>query len=110
MNPTMQETDHTTGTPDGDAHNTYADRWADVINEVYSEDLHPSDILQPEDLREGESYEEAERRILKRAANVLRNGGPDSFSANELDLVRHMMPAHEVHQSGAVRWVLEMYG
>jgi hypothetical protein len=25
-------------------------------------------------------------------------------------LVRHLMPAHEVHQSGAIHWVRELYG
>jgi hypothetical protein len=59
---------------------------------------------------DGESDPDAERRILTKAAQALRNGVPATFTGPELDLVRHLMPAHAVHQSGAVRWLLETYG
>ncbi len=88
---------------------TYADTWADAINEAY-EQPDPSYYLQEDDLLDGESFDAAGQRILTKAANCLRNGVPATFTAGELDLVRHMMPAHAVHQSDAVRWVLQMYG
>ena len=87
---------------------TYAEAWADAINETYS-DTEPEYFLTP-DLLDGESDEDAEKRVLTKAAQCLRNCIPATFTAGELDLVRHMMPAHVVHQSGAVRWVLEHYG
>jgi len=67
-------------------------------------------LLDDDDLLDGESYQDAERRVLTKAAECLRNGVPATFTSGELDLVRHLMPAHVVHQSGAVRWVLETYG
>jgi hypothetical protein len=86
----------------------YADARLEAINETYKDP--ESDNWIWDDLLDGESFHDAERRILTKAANCLRNGVPTTFTAGELDLVRHMMPAHEVHQSGAVRWVLEVYG
>jgi hypothetical protein len=49
-------------------------------------------------------------RVLRKAADALRNRVPATFTGPELDLVRHLMPAHEVHQSAAARWVSEHYG
>ena len=81
---------------------TYADRWRDAINETYEEEgayeLH--NLLWPDADLQG---------TLTKAAECLRNGVPTTFTGDELDLVRHLMPAHEVHQSGAVRWVLDNY-
>ena len=89
---------------------TYAERWADTINETYVMRWPEGEYLAPEDLQDGETYSDAERRVLNKAAQCLRNGVPATFTGTELDLVRHMMPAHVVHQSGAVRWVLDTYG
>lgn len=89
--------------------NTYADVWAGSINDTYA-DAAESYYLPFEDLLDGETDHDAERRILTKAANCLRNGHPATFTGGELDLVRHLMPAHAVHQSGAVRWVLDSYG
>lgn len=92
---------------------TYAEAWTDAINEtyVYGDELgdYAENVLQPDDLLDGESYEDAEARILAKAAKCLRYGVPATFTAGELDLVRHLMPAHEVHQSYAVRWLLDNY-
>jgi hypothetical protein len=88
---------------------SYADLWADATNETYGE-VQPDSILSDGDLIDGESLDDTTRRILTKAANCLRNGEPTTFTAGELDLVRHLMPAHEVHQSGAVRWVMDNYG
>jgi hypothetical protein len=35
---------------------------------------------------------------------------PTTFTGDELDIVRHLMPAHEVHQSGSAAWVGQEYG
>ena len=94
----------------GNKTRTYAERWADAINETYSEDLEPGNFLWPEDLLDGESYEDAAKRVLTKAAQCLRKCVPATFTMGELDLVRHLMPAHVAHQSGAVRWVLVHYG
>jgi hypothetical protein len=78
---------------------TYAEAWADAINETYQ---HADEQFYPdvEDVTE----------VLTRAAHCLRDGTPATFTGGELDLIRHLMPAHEVHESGAVRWALEYYG
>jgi hypothetical protein len=87
---------------------TYAERWADAINETYPDAQEAmSDRLAVDG---DEDYDEVERRALTKAAECLRNGVPATFTAVELDIVRHMMPAHEVHQSYAKRFVLEVYG
>ena len=88
---------------------SYAERWADEINEVYGGEA-GGNILWPDDLLDGEDWEDAEKRILTKAARCLRYDEPATFNAHELDVVRYLMPAHEVHQSGAVRWVLDNYG
>jgi hypothetical protein len=80
----------------------YADKWADAINETYTD---------PDLGFCGEDFDdEAVRRVLAKAADCLRNGETHTFTGDELDLIRHLMPAHEVHQSGAKRWVLENFG
>jgi hypothetical protein len=90
---------------------TYAEMWAGEINDTYAEPEWASfNLLNEGDLQPGEDYREAEKRILGKAAKCLRAGVPATFTAGELDLVRHLMPAHEVHQSGAARWVLDNYG
>jgi hypothetical protein len=90
---------------------TYAERWADAINETYTDvDEYADQFLMRDGLPDGEDEDAAIRRILTKAAECLRNGVPTTFTGGELDLVRHLMPAHEVHQSGAKRWVLEAYG
>lgn len=80
---------------------TYADEWRDAINETYDADYQYNLT---------DFTDEEVARILTKAAESLRNGTPVTFTAGELDVVRHLMPAHEVHQSGAKRWVLENYG
>ncbi|TAM63540.1 hypothetical protein [Mycobacterium sp.] len=82
---------------------TYADLWRDAINETYTD---RDDLGYVHDcLQDGEDYEAAVLRILTKAADCLRGGETHSFSGEELDAVRHLMPAHEVHQSGARIWV-----
>jgi hypothetical protein len=82
---------------------TYADLWRDAINETYTD---RDDLGCVHDcLRDGEDYEAAVLRILAKAADCLRGGATHSFSGEELDVVRHLMPAHEVHQSAARFWV-----
>jgi hypothetical protein len=88
---------------------TYAEQWADSINNVYDDEY--ALPLDDDDLEEGEDYEDAVKRILNRAACALRGYADEvTFTGRELDIVRHMMPAHEVHQSGSVRWVLDNHG
>ena len=87
---------------------TYAEVWANAINETYTDDAEEACVTDA--ALDGESYEDAEKRILTKAAQCLRNGIPATFTAGELDLVRHMMPAHVVHQSYAVRWITDRYG
>jgi hypothetical protein len=84
---------------------------ADAINETYAdrEDFADSTLLD-DDVLDGESTHDADRPVLTKAAQCLHNGIPATFTEHELDLVRHLMPAHEVHQSGSVRWILENYG
>ena len=85
-------------------------RWADAINETYT-DVEEAGVPDgTDDLLDGESYEDAEKRVLTKAAQCLRNGIPATFGMGELEVVRHLMPAHVVHQSGGVRWVLVHYG
>jgi hypothetical protein len=89
---------------------SYADRWRDAINETYT-DADPETLLWP-DHEDDEDWdvEDEVRRVLTKAAECLRDGATHTFTGPELDLVRHLMPAHEVHQSGAKRWVLEVCG
>lgn len=87
----------------------HAESWANSINDSY-EDQDPMYFLHDWDLEEGETYDDARDRILGQAARALRAGVPVTFSGSELDLVRHLMPAHMVHQSFAARWVQETYG
>jgi hypothetical protein len=97
---------------------TYAERWAEAINETYDPesgyDLLEMELIDSSEPNENGAIEidlyEAEKLILTKAARCLRDGVPATFTAGELDLVRHRMPAHEVEQSGAVRWVLDRYG
>lgn len=82
---------------------TYADLWRDAINETYTD---RDDLGYVYDCQQdGEDYDAAVLRILTKAADCLRGGATHSFSGEELDVVRHLMPAHEVHQSGARFWV-----
>lgn len=92
---------------------TYAETWADRINETYGPDgaaSEPSQWLDIDDELDDEDDEAAIRRVLTKAADCLRGGVPATFTGPELDLVRHLMPAHEVHQSLARRWVRDRYG
>ncbi|KUH99269.1 hypothetical protein [Mycobacterium sp. IS-3022] len=76
---------------------TYADIWRDVINAVYPfarEDFSEFDV----------------GAICLKAAECLRDGKTHTFDGDELDIIRHVMPAHEVGQSGAKRWVLDEFG
>jgi hypothetical protein len=90
---------------------TYAEIWADEINRVYdSDDVVPDDFFGPGDLLDGESTDDAVHRILMKAARVLRGYDETAtFTGRELDLVRYLMPAHEVHQSGTMRFVADRY-
>jgi hypothetical protein len=101
-------TELTTVVDDQEHGDTYAEAWADAINETY--EVYESEHSLIGELHDGETIRDAERRILKKAADCLRNGVPATFTGVELDLVRHLMPAHEVHRSGAVRWGLNVYG
>ncbi|WP_370332226.1 hypothetical protein [Mycolicibacterium hippocampi] len=65
------------------ANRTYAEAWAGSINETY-EDQDPVCHLYDEDLRDGESYQDAERRILAKAARCLRNGIPATFTGGDV--------------------------
>jgi hypothetical protein len=98
----MSDDTLTTTTP------TYADIWADAINETYDDFI--EDCLVSDCRMDGEDYDDTIRRVLYKAADALRGGIPATFTGEELDLVRHLMPAHEVHQSGTRRWVLDNYG
>jgi hypothetical protein len=90
---------------------TYADRWRDAINETYTDPReYAAQFLVRDELQDREDELAGIRRVLTKAAECLRNGVPATFTGGELDLVRHLMPAHEVHQSDAKRWVLEVYG
>ena len=94
---------------------TYADQWREAINETYTdrEDLVSFLVTVDQgdlELDDDETVEHAVSRILSKAPDALRKGIPATFTGPELDLVRHLMPAHEVHQSGAIRWVRELYG
>jgi hypothetical protein len=84
------------------------------INETYDETYYgarePDYYLDDTDLLDGETYADAERRVLAKAAECLRDGGSVTLTRGELELVRHMMPARVVHQSYAKRWVLDRYG
>ena len=68
---------------------TYTERWADAINETYPEDA--LDTCVTDAAFDGESYEDAAKRVLTKAAQCLPNGIPATFTAGELDLVRHRM-------------------
>ncbi|WP_006247156.1 hypothetical protein [Mycolicibacterium tusciae] len=92
---------------------TYAEIWAESINETYVDDRYDLawSILLPDHMDDEDWYVEVEtRRVLVKAAECLRGGKTHTFTGPELDLVRHLMPAHEVHQSGTARFVLENYG
>lgn len=90
---------------------TYAEVWADSINETYHTDELPMLPLMDDDETDDENVEATIRRVLMKAARILRGYDKTAtFTGPELDIVRHLMPAHEVHQSGSVRFVLENYG
>jgi hypothetical protein len=81
---------------------TYAETWADAINQTYTD---------PDETFCGQDFDHDDvREVLTKAADCLRDGATHTFTGGELDLVRHLMPAHEVHQSGAKRFLLEFYG
>jgi hypothetical protein len=46
----------------------------------------------------------------RKAAECLQDGVTHEFTGAELDLIRRVMPAHEVGHSDAKRWVDENYG
>lgn len=89
---------------------TYAEMWADSINQTYTDAYDAAVACIISDLDDDEDPNYAIRCALAKAAQCLRNGVPATFTAGELDAVRHLMPAHEVRQSGAVRWVRDNYG
>lgn len=109
--------------PNADDQRTYAETWADSINETYTDDPYDVDVLAGEWLFDSEpftpdmagttaephTHEEVRRFLLlalAKAAMCLRSDVPATFTHPELDLIRHLMPAHVVHQSGSKRWVL----
>jgi hypothetical protein len=92
---------------------TYADRWRESINETYPNDADEEGVLAwTFSVDAGADDVQAfVLRTLTKAARILRGYDESAtFTGEELDLVRHLMPAHEVHQSGSVRWVLANYG
>jgi hypothetical protein len=83
-------------------HDTYAERWSADINETYHVDTpHPSHYLTREDLHDGEDFDAAVRRTLTKALRCLGDGHAAAFTGAELDLVRHLMPAHEITRAEA---------
>jgi hypothetical protein len=79
---------------------TYAEQWADAINRTYDDwDGIQSCLIDCQ--QRGEDGEATMRRVLKKVADCLRGGETREFSGSELDLIRHVIPAHEVHQSMA---------
>jgi|GEM_PF-4294515 hypothetical protein len=49
-------------------------------------------------------------RTAHKAAECLQDGVTHEVTGAELDLIRHVMPAHEVGHSDAKRWVDENHG
>lgn len=86
---------------------TYADLWRDAINQTYTNVPARRLLDRNGAIRDDRDYAVEVGRVLEKAAQCLHNGLPATFTSGELDIVRHLMPAHEVHQSGAVRWVLD---
>jgi hypothetical protein len=99
-------TDTTAPTNSAETEWTYADIWRDRINETY-EDALESVCTKTTFNKSGEAPELAIVEVFNKAADALRCGLPATFSGPELDIVRHLMPAHECHQSYAKRFVLE---
>ena len=97
-----------------DTNPTYAQLWAKAINETYdqgSRDARVDDLFHIDGHGGDEDPLAVVRSVLNKAARLLRGYEETAtFTGQELDLVRHLMPAHEVHQSGSVRWVLDNYG
>lgn len=88
---------------------TYAELWADRINATY--DSEGIDLSIVTDASRGEECnDDTIRRVLNKAAVCLRDGESATFTGPELDLVRHLMPAHVVHQSIARRWWHQNHG
>ena len=88
---------------------TYAEIWADSINDTYTEDAEVDYVTDA--ALDGETYEDVAKRILTKAAKILRGYEVSAtFRGAELDVVRHRMPAHEVHLSGSMHWVNARYG
>lgn len=71
------------------------------LNAVYVDEVHT--LLEEID-------PEVVTAALVKAARALRGGETVSLNGEELDIIRHLMPAHAVHQSGAARWVSEFTG
>jgi hypothetical protein len=46
----------------------------------------------------------------RKDAECLQDGVTHEFTGAELDLIRHLMPAHEVGHSDAKHWPDENYG
>jgi hypothetical protein len=87
---------------------TYADKWHDAINETYTQDRAGCWDSQEGESREGMRV--AEWQVLHKAAECLQDGATHTFTGAELDLIRHVIPAHEVRHSDAKRWVSQNYG
>ncbi|QNJ91529.1 hypothetical protein HZU40_09650 [Mycolicibacterium fluoranthenivorans] len=89
---------------------TYAQLWADEINNTYTEPYFT--VVTAFDLTGDQEpdVDAAIQEALIKAAKCLRFGVPATFTHGELEAVRHLMPAHEVHQSMAARWMTERYG
>lgn len=89
---------------------TYAEQWAGAINDTYTGAYEQAVNALAFDGVDDEAMDAAIQRALTKAAQCLRNGVPATFTAGELDVVRYLMPVHEVHQSVAMRRITEMYG
>ncbi|SKS04702.1 hypothetical protein [Mycobacteroides abscessus] len=82
---------------------TYGEHWKDPINETYGGEYvmafhnnidHNPDVV---------------KVALDKAARALREGETVSLNGEELDAIRHLMPAHEIHQSYTRRFYNELF-
>jgi hypothetical protein len=87
---------------------SYAGKWHDKINETYAQDR--SGSWDEQQWKSLPHMRVEEWKVLNRAAECLQDGVAHTFTGPELDLIRHVMPAHEVRHSDAKRWVTENYG
>ena len=86
---------------------TYADEWRDKINETYTQDTTGS--WDDQSWKDEPDKRNAEWHVLERAAKCLQDNTSDTFTGQELDLIRHVMPAHEADHASAKRWVNENF-